>query len=682
MATIEELSTALVKADAAGNADDAKFLADSIRAMQAQARPATQEQKVRASIPARFAAGLMEPLVGAGQLLAHGISAISPEGSADLAGTVDRYWKDQAAQQEAAKEKLGVGADVVGFAGNVLSPANALLAAKGITAAGVGMKMLQGAGMGAAAGAMQPVMDGGDFATTKLGQAGMGAVTGGAMTGIINAVAGKAIGKLARVAAPENAQTLGVKSAVQTDAAISDALKEVGMDRSSIDPAHLQAIRNHVLAGMKEGQQLDAAALLRKQDFDMLGIQPLQGQITRDPLQFAKERNLRGIVPELSTAMQTQGQQMRDKIGGVASGASDAYNSGNALIDALRTVDNAKRGEVSNLYQAARADAGKDLELPLQGLAQDYASVVDRFGSQQVPPGIRNQFDAFGLNPSMPSNQRKIFTVEDADKLLKVINDNDPGYANKPVATLAGQLRAAVKKSVTDADASGGVFAPAVKAASDRFKLLDAVPSLEAASSGTATPDNFVSKFIVNGKTDEVKAMAELLKQNSIGAFDQARAQVGETLKRAAFGENVAGDAPFSPERFAKAIRSMGKDKLGAFFSPAEIDDMNRLSRVGAYINKIPDVAPVNTSNTFTAQAMNPSLIGNVLGMIPGKGAVVGAAKAATGAVKNQMAASNAMNTKIPSKAAELTPDQRQLIARLLGAGAVGGGVAAGGLVK
>ena len=42
MATIEELSAALIKADAAGNAADAKVFADEIRRLRTQAAPAGQ----------------------------------------------------------------------------------------------------------------------------------------------------------------------------------------------------------------------------------------------------------------------------------------------------------------------------------------------------------------------------------------------------------------------------------------------------------------------------------------------------------------------------------------------------------------------------------------------------------------------------------------------------------------
>jgi hypothetical protein len=84
MATIEELSNALVKADAAGNTEDAKALADAIRQMQA---PAVQEPTSEAADVARglargmgpvamgAAAGLVSPIPGGAAMGATAVAA-------------------------------------------------------------------------------------------------------------------------------------------------------------------------------------------------------------------------------------------------------------------------------------------------------------------------------------------------------------------------------------------------------------------------------------------------------------------------------------------------------------------------------------------------------------------------------------------------------------------------------
>jgi len=281
-----------------------------------------------------------------------------------------------------------------------------------------------------------------------------------------------------------------------------------------------------------------------------------------------------------------QGKQLREKVGEFATGSSDNVTGGEKLVEALRTFDAAKSKEISAAYKVARDSAGKDAEVPMGGLASDFADVLDRFGDK-VPSGVRNQFAKFGIDPDVVSNQKKLFTVEEADKLLKVINDNVG--SDKATNTALTQLRNSVKKSIVDDAGVEDVFSPARKAAAARFKLQEAVPALEAAANGTTAPDDFVRRFVLNGKAAEVQGMAKVLNEASPEALDEARAQVGSHLQRAAFGENAAGDKAFSPERYAKALRDLGDRKLNALFTEDQVKQMHRLSRIGAYISAHPE---------------------------------------------------------------------------------------------
>jgi len=57
--------------------------------------------------------------------------------------------------------------------------------------------------------------------------------------------------------------------------------------------------------------------------------------------------------------------------------------------------------------------------------------------------------------------------------------------------------------------------------------LQDAVPALKAAADGAVAPDDFVRRFVVGGKTNEVKGLAQVLKQSDPAAYQEARAQLG-----------------------------------------------------------------------------------------------------------------------------------------------------------
>jgi hypothetical protein len=523
----------------------------------------------------------------------------------------------------------------------------------------------------------------------KLGNAllrvGGGAVTGGAAAGLINpkdASAGSAIGAgfgalspvIGKIANPiinklskTPSSQITANSIQATDSALSKVADDLGIAVDDIPASTQNYLKEEIFKALKSNKSIDAATLLRNQDFQALGIKPLQGQITRDPTQFAMERNIRGVAPQIQQVLTEQNAALQNIIGKPSQGALEKFNAGEDIIGTLKAQDEQARAGVSALYKQARASAGKDLEIPITGLADDYMRTLDNFGDK-VPSGVRNQFKKFGLEGS---NQTKLFTIEESDKLLKVIND----HVGSDMATnkALGELRNAVKQSILNIDASGGVYAPAVKAAQKRFTQLDANPALKAVAEGGAIPDDFVNKYLIRGKTNDVKALAEALKQ-SPDNFNQAKLQIANDIKQAAFGENITRDSALRPEALAKKLRELGTEKLSAFFSPDELARYQTAMRVASYIEKHPNAAPVNTSNTLVAQLMtNPMVqlagktVGATVEALPGGGIVTGMAKAGTGAVKNAMAASQAMNTKIPTQNLGLNEQQRRLLAKALG---------------
>jgi len=152
-------------------------------------KPATKDHEIRSNFLSRLGFGAMEPMIGAGQMLAHGISAIAPEGSAasGLGDTVDNYWKNEKNLNDEANKITDVGFNAAGVAGNVLSPANALIAGKLPQGAGVVEKILSGIGTGAKVGAIAPSY-GNDFSNDKSKQIIENAAFGGAIPAVGAAV--------------------------------------------------------------------------------------------------------------------------------------------------------------------------------------------------------------------------------------------------------------------------------------------------------------------------------------------------------------------------------------------------------------------------------------------------------------------------------------------------------------
>ncbi|MCW3678212.1 hypothetical protein K6Y63_33410 [Burkholderia cenocepacia] len=379
---------------------------------------------------------------------------------------------------------------------------------------------------------------------------------------------------------------------------------------------NFQPIRRQVAQAIQENPQVDPAAAMRAADFQNLGIDPTLGQITRDPTQYARELNIRGTATgaPIANRLNQQNMQLQQALYGLAGTPADAYSAGSAIRSSLQSIDNQMSQQVSDAYAAARASSGKNLDVPLAGVAQDYATTLKNFGDK-VPSGVRNNFNDLGL---LNGTQRKVFTIDDAENLLKVINSN---ASNDPATNAAlAQLRGSVKNAILSADDQGGVYAPARQLAAQRFALQEQIPALEAAAADRVPADDFVRRFIVGGKTDDVVALTSLLREHAPDALATARSQIGAQLVSKGFGANPAGDARFNPSPFMQQMQAFGPTKLGAFFSPDEINQLNTIGRVGSYMNAFPAASPVNTSNTASALG---SLVGSGLRHLPYVGGLI-----------------------------------------------------------
>ena len=513
-----------------------------------------------------------------------------------------------------------------------------------------------GAALGASGGALSPVntQNNPDFAGTKAGQMLIGGIAGGVLTPI----AGKVADKFASYIANKRVPT---EMVMQKSAA--DIAKEMGYDYATMTGGQKTALMDDIRKALQANIGKDPAAALRKRDFEIEGMPFLTGQATRDPLQFAAEKNLAQGNKEIASVLQQQGAQLRSNIGKYGMGAAPEQQAGPTLINALRNYSD-KLGEgVKGAYTVARNAAGKDAEVPMQGLAQDFAGVLDNFGDK-IPSGVLNQFKKYGILEGGDMTQRKIFTVEEADKLLKVINANQS--SDKATNAALTALRGAVKKAVTQDAGADDVFAGARKLAAEKFRLEDAVPALEAASSGAANPDTFVTNFIVskNAQTPQVQQLAKILREQNPEAFSEAKAQVGAYLQRQALGENLAGDKAVRPEMYAKALREFGNEKLGAFFTPNEIASMQRNARIAAYIDSVPNASRPNTSGNWqaiTGLAQNMPFMPTTL-------ALGGALRSTVG---NQLDATRALSGKLPTNP---SPEDIALISKILSGGAVATG--------
>jgi hypothetical protein len=640
---------------------DSPRLKQRVTEIRSQMNPAPSDRDKLLSNPVmRFAKGMKDPIDGAAQLLRAGVeysplslltkaatgksvadmvdsaaNAVGGEGTflGDVAGvkgaTGEQLRNDivqsnaeyDAARKATAPATLSSlvtgqrdpGLDAMRLAGNVLSPAN-VLAARAAPAINVAAPVrsiaARGAVSGAAGAATQPVT-GDNFAAEKAGQVALGAAGGAVLTPVLAKVGDAA----ARVL--QNYRSRGTVNVTPEGLRLQIArqLAEDGIEADQIPQHVFQQLTDDVRSALATGRKLDPAAALRERDFTALGIPALRGQVTRNPAQWQREFNLSGVEgagEPLQQVMQAQSRGIQGRLDQGARGAMDRFNAGELLRGELQAANRTAEQNVRAAYDAFRQSTGRELDVPLQGLAQDYASALDTFGDA-IPGAVRKQFEGLGL---MGGKQLKSLTIEQAENLIKTINANtDP--ANRVASNALGRLRASVQDAIVNAadNAPSGAGAEAAALAKEaramaagRFQTIESTPALKAAIDGME-PDQFVQRFVIGGKVNEIERMQQLLGPEGRG---QVRAQMVAYLRDKAFGANAAGDGRAAQATFNRELQRIGRPKLVAMLGADGADEMMRIGRVLAYMKQVPEGATPNTSGTGQ---MVTSMLGRMRGV-------------------------------------------------------------------
>ena len=246
---------------------------------------------------------------------------------------------------------------------------------------------------------------------------------------------------------------------------------------------------------------------------------------------------------------------MFDGVG--ANSATDPLTAGQTIMGALREGDKPVKAAVDDAYTAARGmAAGRMVELDRGAFSQTAnAALDDGMWGRFLPADVR------GLLNDISSGKAP-FTVEAGEQIDGILSaaQREAGHGTPqhsavavirsalrettfaPGAAEAGRLGAA---AIDEGAAAREAFQQARSAARQRFATIDQTPALKAALSDEA-PDDFVRKYVLSAKRDELAAMKHLL-ENSPDALEQARAQVAAHLKNAAFGPNASSTRAQAP---------------------------------------------------------------------------------------------------------------------------------------
>lgn len=524
-------------------------------------------------------------------------------------------------------------------------------------AGGIVSTLGRGAAAGGLTAGMQPLHGDDTLGTEAQRIAGgtVGGVVGAAGGAALGAAAQKIMGGVTRVVAQLPATQAAAK--VNADSVIQQAAQDQGIDLAAIPQSMINSMRSQVQDALANRATVDPAALLRRGEGEVvLGANNglTLGQATRDPMQFAQERNLRGIQgagQPLTERFANQNTALIDSLNKQgASQAGGEYTTGQEAIDALAREDAKAQAGVSGLYSQAHAINGNDIPLDHQAfVTQARNNLTDQLRDLHLPSSVSKQLDRFESGET-PLN---VGTADQFKSILGTDMASAEASGKMNVVSALGIVRKALDDAppLLGGEAQQGVdamaaFNKARAVAKERFDTIDAVPALQAVVNGKAAPDNFFNRYVLNGKVADVNALIGIVPDQG----QALRAQVVDHLKSAALSGSSDEVGVFSQSGYNKALNSIGNAKLNVLFSPDQVSALKQIGRVAANIQKEPAGSAVNHSNSAGAVVNSLTGLAGTL-RLPG----LNLAKNSINQFVNERAAQQALAAQVPV-AAESRP--------------------------
>ena len=498
--------------------------------------------------------------------------------------------------------KSAIAGEVTGY---VVNPANKLVPGFGAAPTTLTGATLKAAGQGAVANVLtQPVEDQSkSFTTQKIEQALTGGVFGGGFGAGLHLLT-TGLGRSVDAVRKRFGNNV---PASEMDNAAAQVLRDAGVDATKVPPEYFRGLQDQAMAALKTGDIKSFQRFARNYtEANQLGVPMLRGQLTRDPMQYAVEQNLRGIqgvgepIQKVLQDQNTALLRVLDNFG--ATKGQSITTSGFTVRNALRQADATDAKKVSDAYAAFRASTGKNIDVPLQGMAQDYARVLHDYGNT-IPQGVRNNFEELGL---LTGKQLKVTTIDDAENLIKVINKHYD-KSNLAQANALDELRTSVNKAINDAGANlpgeaGQLARQARDTATKRFTTIEGIPALRDAFRGKE-PDKFVQNHILQGNVDQISKMSKYLQENNPEALAQIQNDVIRHIKNRVTNNVSDQNAKFSQAGLKEFVTGPMGDRLKRFLTPEQFNGLNALNRVAENALVEPVAAAVNKSNTASAAA-------------------------------------------------------------------------------
>lgn len=405
------------------------------------------------------------------------------------------------------------------------------------------------------------------------------------------------------------------------DAAIAMATPELA--------AELQVLK-------KRGARVNQVALDRQLEADSLPI-PVRltpGQATGDVVKLSDEFNARGRPggEQVAYRLKQQNDALQQNLVAIRdSAAPNVYGTnlvenGQTLINTYKAIDETRNIQIRSLYKQLEDAAGG--RFPVDGKA--FVADADRLLGKKlktefVPPTIRRQMDQFREQP-MTFEQFEALRTNIASEIRKAERAGD-GNAEMALGLVRQSLE---NLPMTGADAVRlkALADQARAAARARFQMLEKDPAYKAAVNDKVAADDFVNKFVISGKKQNIQTMVDQFGRGS----DAHQVMAAGTINWLRGKAGIVGEAEgnFSQAGYNKALQTL-EPRLLDLMEAEHANQLRTLGNVARYTQQQRTGSFVGTSSTGT-QLLRAS-VGKVVGAaeqaVPIVGPIVGAGREA-----------------------------------------------------
>jgi hypothetical protein len=365
-------------------------------------------------------------------------------------------------------------------------------------------------------------------------------------------------------------------------------------------------------------KDVNIEVLNRHLDADTLPV-PMklsEGMATRDPKLFSDEMNSRGKNKQYADEYNKLNSQLVENIDAIKEKASpnvygtNVVENGQSLIDAYLDIDKVRKANIDTKYKTLRDAAGGEFPIDSKKFYENAnANLNKELKAEFLPDSIKKQIDSFKDGKPMTFQQFEALRTNLATEMRKADRAGD-GNAEFALSTVRQSLEDL--PLINESKQLKLLADEARNAAKERFDILGKDKAYKAAVNGKVYADDFINKFVVNGKKADIDTMVAHL-----GADSQARevmaAGIVNWLKSKS-GISADGSGTFSQKGYNKALESIDPKILNIV--GAEVNQqLKQLGRTARNIQERPVGSYVNESNTLVGAMAEKAKSGIELGL-------------------------------------------------------------------